>query len=186
MDRNIMETLIDLILIRSDHTDEKEEMVHYVVGWLKNLGLEVDLVGGRTTPAICAYNGYNGLALSGHLDTVPIGSNWTMEQGEVEGGQVYGRGAADMKGACACMLHAAKALMDEDVDFYILFTTDEEMRMNGALSLLKTHAVRNASGIVIGEPTNLRVDVVERGVMWFSVISHGKTSHGARPHEFGR
>jgi acetylornithine deacetylase/succinyl-diaminopimelate desuccinylase-like protein len=181
MDRTVTETLIDLLLIRSDHNDNKQEMVDYVSGWLKSLGAEVDLVGDRDNPAIIAYNGVNGLALSGHLDTVPIGSNWTMEQGEVEAGRVYGRGAADMKGACACMLHAAKALMMQDIDFYVLFTTDEEVRMNGARSLLKTHAVKNASAIVIGEPTDLRVAYREKGVSTFELYTSGRTAHASMP-----
>jgi len=181
MDRTVTETLIDLLLIRSDHNDDKKEMVDYVTGWLKNLGAEVDVVGDRENPAIIAYNGVNGLALSGHLDTVPVGSNWTMEQGEVESGRVYGRGAADMKGACAGMLHAAKALMDQDIDFYVLFTTDEEVRMNGARSLLRTHAVKNASAIVIGEPTDLRVAYREKGVSTFELYTKGRTAHASMP-----
>ena len=181
MDRTVTETLIDLLLIRSDHNDDKKEMVDYVTGWLKNLGAEVDVVGDRESPAIIAYNGVNGLALSGHLDTVPLGSNWTMEQGEVESGRVYGRGAADMKGACAGMLHAAKALMDQDIDFYVLFTTDEEVRMNGARSLLRTHAVKNASAIVIGEPTDLRVAYREKGVSTFELYTKGRTAHASMP-----
>ncbi|OPY33418.1 MAG: succinyl-diaminopimelate desuccinylase [Methanomassiliicoccales archaeon PtaU1.Bin124] len=181
MDRNVTETLIDLLLIESDHNAKKKEMIDYVVGWLKTLGLEVDLVGDPNNPAISAYNGYNGLALSGHLDTVPIGSNWTMEQGEVEGNRIYGRGAVDMKGACACMLHAAKALMSEDIDFYVLFTTDEEVRMTGARSLLHTHAVKNASGIVIGEPTDLKVAYKEKGVSQFDLYTYGRTAHASMP-----
>lgn len=181
MDRTVMETLIDLLLIRSDHNDRKEEMVEYVSGWLKSLGAEVDLVGDRESPAIIAYNGVNGLALSGHLDTVPMGSNWTMEQGEVEAGRIYGRGASDMKGACACMLHTAKALMKQDIDFYVLFTTDEEVRMNGARSLLRTHAVKNASAIIIGEPTDLRVAYREKGVSTFELTTSGRTAHASMP-----
>jgi len=182
MDKTVMETLIDLLLIESDHTKDKKEIVEYVVGWLKSLGLEVDITGDPACPAISAYNGYNGIALSGHLDTVPIGSNWTYEQGEVEGSRVYGRGASDMKGACACMLHAAKALMKEDVDFYILFTTDEENRMTGAKSLLHTHAVKNANGLVIGEPTNMKAAYKEKGVSQFELYTKGRTAHASMPY----
>ncbi|MFA5313048.1 MAG: M20 family metallopeptidase [Methanomassiliicoccales archaeon] len=176
-----METLIDLLLIESDYTKDKREMIDYVVGWLRNLGLEVDLIGDPACPAISAYNGYNGIAFSGHLDTVPIGSNWTYEQGEVEGSRVYGRGAADMKGGCACMLHAAKALIKDDIDFYMLFTTDEEMRMTGAKSLLHTHAVKNANGLVIGEPTGMRVAYKEKGVSQFDLHTKGRTAHASMP-----
>ena len=181
MVETVTETLIDLILIDSSTNADKGEIVKYAIDWLKGLGMEVDIFGDKVNPAICAYNGIGGVALSGHLDTVPKGVNWTREQGELDGGRIYGRGAADMKGACACMLQAAKQLMDDDLDFYVLFTTDEEVRMEGAKALVKTHGAKNACGIVIGEPTSMRVAYKEKGVSSFQLRTKGKAAHASMP-----
>src|SRR5438445_446794 len=46
--------------------------------------------------------------LTGHLDTVPVGEDWTRDpyRAEVEDGRLYGRGACDMKGGLAAMVAA--------------------------------------------------------------------------------
>jgi acetylornithine deacetylase/succinyl-diaminopimelate desuccinylase-like protein len=50
------------------------------------------------------------VVLNGHLDTVPI----PHEPPRIESGSVYGRGSADMKGACAAAAEAARVLAEED------------------------------------------------------------------------
>ena len=54
------------------------------------------------------------LILSGHLDVVPAGDpgTWTDDPwaGEVRDGQLYGRGACDMKGGVAAILAAVRSL----------------------------------------------------------------------------
>ena len=181
MTESVVETLIDMILIGSAEKESKDEIVKYASDWLKDLGMEVDIVGDKRHPALCAYNGFRGVALSGHLDTVPIGERWTKDQGEMLDGKVFGRGSADMKGGCAAMLHAAKALMAEDLDCYLLFTTDEEDLMTGANALIRTHGAKNARAIVIGEPTNLRPVYKEKGVARVELTAYGKASHASMP-----
>jgi acetylornithine deacetylase/succinyl-diaminopimelate desuccinylase-like protein len=177
----VVETLIDMILIGSEERENKDEIVKYASDWLKDLGMEVDIVGDKRHPAICAYNGFRGVALSGHLDTVPIGDRWTKDQGEMSDGKVFGRGSADMKGGCAAMLHAARALMADDLDCYLLFTTDEEDMMTGANALIRTHGAKNARAIVIGEPTNMQPVYKEKGVARVGVKAYGKASHASMP-----
>ncbi|HEY3421072.1 MAG TPA: M20/M25/M40 family metallo-hydrolase [Methanomassiliicoccales archaeon] len=181
MAEGVVETLIDMILIGSEERENKDEIVKYASDWLKDLGMEVDIVGDKRYPAICAYNGFRGVALSGHLDTVPIGDRWTKDQGEMSDGKVFGRGSADMKGGCAAMLHSAKALMADDLDCYLLFTTDEEDLMTGANALIRTHGAKNARAIVIGEPTNMRPVYKEKGVARVGVKAFGKASHASMP-----
>ena len=181
MTESVVETLIDMILIGSEERESKDEIVKYASDWLKDLGMEVDIVGDKRHPALCAYNGFRGVALSGHLDTVPIGDRWTKDQGEMSEGKVFGRGSADMKGGCAAMLHAAKALMADDLDCYILFTTDEEDLMTGANALIRTHGAKNARAIVIGEPTNMRPVYKEKGVARVGLKAYGKASHASMP-----
>ena len=52
----------------------------------------------------------------GHLDVVPAGEGWTHDpKGEVSGGRLYGRGAADDKGPTLAALFAMKDLQDSGV-----------------------------------------------------------------------
>src|SRR5688572_6873127 len=75
-----------------------------------------------------------GLILTGHLDVVGIGDRaWQHDPfgAEIEGGRLYGRGAADMKGAIASMLAAALAIGRAGVplagDLVLAFTAGEEV-----------------------------------------------------------
>ncbi|MEI6796900.1 MAG: M20/M25/M40 family metallo-hydrolase [Methanomassiliicoccales archaeon] len=181
MAENVVKTLIDLMLIPSTDKDNKDAIIAYASDFLRRCGVEVKIVGRPEAPAIVAAYGFGGVAFSGHLDTVPLGENWTRDQGEVEGKTIYGRGAVDMKGACACILHVARALVVEDIPFYILFTTDEETVMTGAEALKHTHAAKNASSIIICEPTDLQVVYREKGVARFRITTSGRAAHASTP-----
>ncbi|MBM7566153.1 M20 family metallopeptidase [Paenibacillus sacheonensis] len=70
-----------------------------------------------------------------HLDTVPEGEGWTADPfgGDVEGGRIYGRGAADDKGPAVVALYALKAFADLGIAprrrLRIIFGTNEENGM---------------------------------------------------------
>ena len=62
--------------------------------------LKVNLIG-RKGPE----NGERGLALLGHIDTVPA-IGWSMDpfEARIADDRMYGRGSCDMKGSVACMI----------------------------------------------------------------------------------
>jgi succinyl-diaminopimelate desuccinylase len=129
------------------------------------------------------------LLWNGHLDVVTPGEEkWEHNPlgGAIEGDFLHGRGAVDMKGSVAAMAEAFLALAKcgKNLKGTLKFTavSDEENLGDAGTQVLADEGELGADFAIVGEPTNLRVDVVERGVMWFSIISHGRTSHGARPH----
>ena len=67
-----------------------------------------------------------------HVDTVPPGDGWTRPPFALteDSGRLYGRGAADMKGAIAAAIAALRAARDADLslayDPVLLLCTDEE------------------------------------------------------------
>jgi acetylornithine deacetylase/succinyl-diaminopimelate desuccinylase-like protein len=172
-------TLLDLIGIESDSRQELQRISDYVRVWCQEIGLDVSRHGDSSLPALCATNGSGGVILSGHLDTVPVGANWSVLQGEVAGGRIYGRGAADMKGGVTSMLHAAQSLKVADVPFSLFLTTDEEDRMTGAEALSKLDIAKEAKGILICEPTNLKPAYREKGISRFRLTTHGRAAHAS-------
>lgn len=129
------------------------------------------------------------LLWNGHLDVVTAGTEkWDHDPfgGEIEGGFLHGRGSVDMKGSVAAMAEAFLVLAESKhkLKGTLKFTAvaDEEILGEAGTQLLADGGELAADFAIVGEPTGLRVDIVERGVLWFEVISHGKTSHGARPH----
>jgi succinyl-diaminopimelate desuccinylase len=61
------------------------------------------------------------LLFAGHTDVVPPGDagHWAHDpfSGEIHGGELYGRGAVDMKGGIACMMAAALGFVRDNPGF---------------------------------------------------------------------
>jgi acetylornithine deacetylase/succinyl-diaminopimelate desuccinylase-like protein len=90
-------------------TGDTSEVAQLYARRLEELGLEVELLDERfpATPIVVGRlrGGAPGptIVLNGHLDTVPI----PHEPPRIAGETIFGRGAADMKGALACAAEAA-------------------------------------------------------------------------------
>ncbi|MCL6507057.1 MAG: M20/M25/M40 family metallo-hydrolase [Bryobacteraceae bacterium] len=118
--------------------------------------------------------GGRSLVLSGHVDTVPRGTQpWTRDPfgAEIEDGRLYGRGANDMKAGVAANLFVVEALEDLGLrlagDLVFESVVDEEFGgVNGTLASRLMGF--NAEAAVITEPTSLRVCPAQRG---------GRTAH---------
>jgi succinyl-diaminopimelate desuccinylase len=129
------------------------------------------------------------LLLSGHSDTVPPGeAPWDHDplSGDLVDGEIWGRGATDMKSGLAAMLVAMAALARRGVrpkgDLVLAVTIDEEVGCLGARHLRDSGELDGVGWILIGEPTNLDVVPAHRGALWLEVVAHGKTAHGSMPH----
>ena len=135
---------------------------------------------------------------AGHTDVVPEGdgSAWSAPAfaGEIKDGALWGRGAADMKGAIAAMVGAIADLRADDwmpsgsVSF--LITGDEEgPAINGTEKLLKaiTEAGEVIDHCLVGEPTNptqlgQQVKNGRRGSLNAKIAVIGTEGHVAYPH----
>lgn len=134
--------------------------------------------------------GGRSLILSGHIDTVPHGTqNWTRDpfSGEVHGNRLYGRGSNDMKAGVATNLFVATALSDLGLrlrgDFTFETVIDEEFGgVNGTLAGRVRGVVADAA--VISEPSFLRICAAQRGGRTVHITfraSGGVLSDGAFP-----
>lgn len=174
--------LTDLVLMKSQDTDPMAPIAGYVSEFMKRLGMDVRRYSSDEKPSFVGEHGKGGVVLSGHLDTVPIGTGWTRGQGEVVDGVMYGRGTNDMKGGCAAMLLAAEKLVAAGVPFALCFTTDEETSMDGAGAASKDPAIAAAPAVVVTEATEFDIVVREKGLVQFSITTRGKPAHASMPH----
>ncbi len=135
---------------------------------------------------------------AGHTDVVPSGDEdkWSSAPfaGHVKDGQLWGRGAADMKGAIAAFVAALESLFSEgwapkgSVSF--LITGDEEgPAVNGTDKLLKAIAAEGEviDHCLVGEPTNPDAlgDMIKngrRGSLNAKITVTGHQGHVAYPH----
>jgi len=137
---------------------------------------------GRTDRTLC---------FNGHLDTVPFdGSDWAYAPlGERDDERIYGRGATDMKGAVAAMVHVALAYArtgtEPPVSLQFAFVSDEETGGDAGLTTLLETSEFDPDACVVGETTarNGRhsVSVADRGNIWLTLEASGTAAHGSRP-----
>jgi succinyl-diaminopimelate desuccinylase len=137
------------------------------------------------------------LVFAGHTDVVPVGnrSAWRFDPfaAEIADGQVWGRGAADMKGAVAAFAAASRAYIARhgapNGSLSFLITGDEEgPAINGTAKLLRWAQERGErfDHCLLGEPTNPdalgeMIKIGRRGSLNGRLDVHGKQGHVAYP-----
>jgi succinyl-diaminopimelate desuccinylase len=136
------------------------------------------------------------LAFAGHTDVVPPGdpAAWRLDPfgGVVQGGQLYGRGAVDMKGAIAAFVAATARFLAGHRpagSISLLITGDEEgPAVNGTRKLLRWLRERreHLDACVVGEPTNPArlgemIKIGRRGSLTGWLTVQGVQGHAAYP-----
>ncbi len=145
---------------------------------------------GTTGPHLC---------FAGHTDVVPVGteSDWTLLPfaAEIKDGQIYGRGATDMKGSIAAFAAAAIDYLKTEGkprgSISFLITGDEEgPAINGTVKVLQWMKENGhvPDHCLVGEPTcvdNLgdTIKIGRRGSLSFTVTVEGKQGHVAYPNK---
>jgi succinyl-diaminopimelate desuccinylase len=129
---------------------------------------------------------------AGHLDVVPPGEGWTGDPfvPRIDGGLLYGRGAADMKSAVAAFAAAAGDCAGHDGTLSLLITGDEEgPGTYGTQAIMAWMAERDIRPdmILIGEPTSDKklgdtVKIGRRGSVNLWIEVPGVQGHVAYPH----
>ena len=129
------------------------------------------------------------VVLSGHLDTVPAGSvPWRHGPFEavLEDGRMYGRGTVDMKSGLLALMLAFMRFARRDPSSWrgeLVFaaTSNEETGAQGARELVRQGLLPAFDGLIVGEPTDLRLVIAHKGALWTRVCSCGRASHSSMP-----
>ncbi len=127
------------------------------------------------------------LVLNGHMDTVPTSERWTTDPLTLvpKGDRLYGRGTADMKGALAAQLRTFMEFIDRRQellqDIWLVWTAGEEVDCVGAKAISTILSREVFSGLVIGEPSENRVVIAQKGALWVRLFAQGHSAHGAYP-----
>ena len=134
---------------------------------------------------------------NGHTDVVPPGdpAAWTHDpfSAELADGQIWGRGATDMKSGVACFVAAACDFVRQsppDGAIILAITGDEEGdAVDGTVALLDWMAAHGEamSACLVGEPTcpdhmGQMMKIGRRGSMTAHFTATGVQGHSAYPH----
>lgn len=147
-------------------------------------GVEVDRA---TLPIVAAHRRGSRpgprLMLLGHVDVVPPGeaNSWTSPAFEprLVGGNMYGRGACDMKGGVVAILEAVRLVAPDDLAGEIVAVAVPSEEDGGAGTFAALARGLTADACVITEPTDLDVVVAHAGAITFTLDVPGKAAHAS-------
>ncbi len=134
--------------------------------------------------------GQPGILFLAHLDVVGADEKaWRTPpfEGIEADGRVYGRGAVDMKGGLAAAIEALGRMASSGAslkgDVHLVGVGGEETDSAG-IERFVSRAVElgKLAGVIICEPTGLKMVTVHRGMLWVKVTTFGKSAHGSMPH----
>lgn len=177
----------------------------YVAEYLRSCGLDPVLYYAAPTrvSVVARIKGRDssrpGLVLHGHLDTVPADANdWKVDpwSGAIKDGEIWGRGAVDMKDMDAMILAIAKDWHRcgyvPDRDVVLAFFADEEAGGTyGVNWIVKNHpeafagcseAVSEVGGFSATLSNGKRlylVETSEKGMYWMELSAEGTAGHGS-------
>ncbi|MCM8833389.1 MAG: ArgE/DapE family deacylase [Candidatus Omnitrophica bacterium] len=119
------------------------------------------------------------LILNTHSDIVPA-YNWEKAfLSEEKDGYIYGRGACDAKGQIATIYLVLMSLkkLNKKISGKIIveIVIEEEVGGNGTLSLIRQGY--KGDGVIVLEPTELKITPANRGAVWFKLELYGKSVH---------
>lgn len=123
------------------------------------------------------------IMLNGHLDTVPVGDTALWRHGplsgQVEDGELWGRGSVDMKSALACMTFAARDAAAQGFagTLTVSGVVQEE---TGGLGARYLGDMIKPDVVILGEPSNLNLMLGHRGRIEIAVTFPGRIAHAAK------
>ncbi|MDX6199710.1 MAG: acetylornithine deacetylase [Actinomycetota bacterium] len=125
------------------------------------------------------------VVLNGHIDVVPPGDDtaWSTSpwSGEVRDGQVYGRGACDMKGGLTCQLLAVEVLRAAGVRLRGTLLMESVVgEEDGGLGTFATLR-RGYRGdlAIVSEPTSTNIVTANAGALTFRLTVPGRAVHAS-------
>jgi succinyl-diaminopimelate desuccinylase len=205
----LLKFLQDLIQIPTVNPpgDCYKQCVSYLDAKLKSMGMKTQVhrvpinEQKKVTPHLMKHPRYNligrwnngaakTLHFNAHYDVVPVSGEWKYGPfvPRVDGGSIYGRGAADMKGAIAACCFAIQAVKDckqlPGINVEVSFTADEETGGELGAGYIVNKKLVNPDYAVICEGGSGRtVGCGHNGVLWLECVVTGKSAHAAHPHK---
>jgi acetylornithine deacetylase len=187
------ELLEQLVAFDTTSRNSNLELIGFIRDYLDGLGvpyrISTDAAGQKANlHAIIGPPQPGGLALSGHVDTVPVdGQAWTGDPFTLRrrDGKLFARGSCDMKGFVAACLAAVPDFQARPLirPLHLFISYDEEVGCGGAKRLIQDLA---DSGLrpdlcVVGEPSGMKPILAHKGKVNVNVTVRGLTGHSSEP-----
>lgn len=180
--RTVVDILSDLIKVKSETNNEKE-LCDIIYNTLSSYNGELIREGNSLVYNLNA-NKDKKIAFIGHIDTVPV--NKSSIEPTVKDGELWGRGACDMKSGLACMLkmidEISRGIISPKYNISFVFYEGEEGPIpNGINLLINKELLNDIDFSYILEPTEGKYSVGCLGSLAVKKELYGVSAHSANP-----
>ena len=123
------------------------------------------------------------ILLNSHHDTVKPANGYTKDpfNPEINNGKLFGLGSNDAGGSLVALMATFLHLYEQDLPYNLLFIASAEEEISGpnGIAAVRDQIAPIALGI-IGEPTQMRMAIAEKGLMVVDGEAKGESGHAAR------
>lgn len=190
---NTAEILARLVAFDTTSRNSNLQLIAFVRSYLDAHGvpyrISTDPAGQKANiHAIIGPQTAGGVALSGHVDTVPVeGQAWSADPFTLRkaDGKLYARGACDMKGFVASCLAAVPDFLARKPakPLHLFITYNEEVDFQGAIRLIEDlhESGQKPALCVVGEPSGMKPILAHKGKTDLRVRVRGLPGHSSMP-----
>ena len=172
-------------LIATPSLSRKEEATgDLIASFLKKNGVSPERVGNNILARSKKWSPVKPtILLNSHHDTVKPASGYTKDpfHPEISNGKLYGLGSNDAGGSLVALMATFLHLQEQDLPYNLLFVASAEEEISGpnGIAKVREQIAPIALGI-IGEPTQMRMAIAEKGLMVVDGEAKGESGHAAR------
>jgi len=124
------------------------------------------------------------ILLNSHIDTVKPVSGWNKDpfNATVEENKLYGLGSNDAGAALISLLATFLHFYDkDDLKYNIIFAATSEEEISGKNGIEQIEEITSSCEFaIVGEPTEMKMAIAEKGLMVLDAEVKGKAGHAAR------
>jgi acetylornithine deacetylase len=176
--------LLKKLISTPSYSKEEEKTADLIHAFLMEKGVIPQRSGNNIWAFASSYNpDIPTVWLNSHHDTVKPNSGYTKNPFSpiVEDGKLFGLGSNDAGGPLVALLASFCYFIGKSLPFNLLVIASAEEEIsgqNGIASLLTV--LPKAELAIVGEPTQMKLAVAEKGLLVLDAKIHGKAGHAAR------
>ena len=174
--------LKEMIAIPSPSFNE-DEVCSHISNWLTSKGIEHERVGNNIIAEHVVDPSYPTLMLCAHIDTVSPCEGYSFDPYKPENspeGIIQGLGSNDDGASVVSMIAVYRYFIETKINLTLVLTCEEERSGKDGMTGLWGRRLNRIDHAIVGEPTNMKAAISERGLLVIDATAHGISGHAAR------
>ncbi|SMG46160.1 acetylornithine deacetylase [Marivirga sericea] len=178
-----IQLLKELITIPS-FSEEEDKTADAISNFLKNESVEFNRIGNNViAPNLHFDKQKPSILLNSHHDTVKANAGYTKNPFEPveEDGKLFGLGSNDAGASLVSLIATFLKFYSKDIPYNLILiaSAEEEISGQNGISSVLEH-IPKCELAIVGEPTEMKLAVGEKGLLVIDAVAKGKAGHAAR------